>query len=367
VYFSASGEYANFIRESRSDMEFQDSGTSRLDFAPRIRYPFKRWQWFTVNSSLSWRDTFYTRSLDRTDTDPVVVDEDLNRQYFTLQAEAVGPVFNRIWDTPNSGYAERVKHTIEPFLRVERTSGIENFDRIIQSDGTDYVVGGATRYTYGINNRIYARRRVGDTPRAGEIVSVAVNQTYYTDELQAQNDREYATSFTGAPPSRFSPLSVSVRATPAEHWDATLRAEVDSRHRELRTLSVAAGYEWVDYLRLSAQWSQRFFVEGLPGFDRPDRADRNLSVSTRVQLPDSRIGGAYSFNYDARELRMLQQRLSGFYNAQCCGIALEYQTFDFGGIGGAGVPVDRRFFLSFTLAGLGNFSPFSGAMEGVPR
>jgi hypothetical protein len=28
---------------------------------------------------------------------------------------------------------------------------------------------------------------------------------------------------------------------------------------------------------------------------------------------------------------------------------------------------DHRFFMSFTLAGLGNFSPFNGAMSGVPR
>jgi hypothetical protein len=63
---------------------------------------------------------------------------------------------------------------------------------------------------------------------------------------------------------------------------------------------------------------------------------------------------------------LLQQRMSAFYNAQCCGIAFEYQTFNFSGRAFA-LPSDRRFFLSFTLAGLGNFSPFSGAMSGVPR
>ena len=31
------------------------------------------------------------------------------------------------------------------------------------------------------------------------------------------------------------------------------------------------------------------------------------------------------------------------------------------------LPADHRFFLSFTLAGLGNFSPFNGALSGVPR
>ena len=64
---------------------------------------------------------------------------------------------------------------------------------------------------------------------------------------------------------------------------------------------------------------------------------------------------------------MLQQRISGFYNAQCCGIAFEYQRYNFGGYVGLPDPADHRFFLSFTLAGLGNFSPFNGAMSGVPR
>ena len=65
---------------------------------------------------------------------------------------------------------------------------------------------------------------------------------------------------------------------------------------------------------------------------------------------------------------MLKQRISAFYNAQCCGIAFEYQTVQLRRRHRrpAG-PADHRFFLSFTLAGLGNFSPFNGALSGVPR
>jgi LPS-assembly protein len=371
VYFSVSSEYANLIRESRSGTVTRDSSTNRFDVSSRIRYPFKRWQWFTVNTSVNWRDTFYTRSLDPTATDPVsdqtlIVDDNLNRQYVTVQAEAVGPIFNRIWDTPGIGYATRIKHTIEPFLRVERTSGIDEFDRIIRSDGSDYVVGGATRYAYGVNNRIYAKRGIGQAGRAQEIISVGLNQSYYTDELLAQSDGEYGSSTTGAPPSRFSPLSLSVRATPSESWDSTLRAEIDARHRELRTLSIAGRYNFAGRVQTSAQWTQRFFIAGLSGFSS-GRVDRDLSVSARAQMPDSRLGGAYSLNYDALRSRLLQQKLSVFYNSQCCGVAVEYQTFNFSGVSGAGVPLDRRFFVSFTLAGLGNFSPFSGVMDNVPR
>ena len=45
---------------------------------------------------------------------------------------------------------------------------------------------------------------------------------------------------------------------------------------------------------------------------------------------------------------MLQQRITGFYNAQCCGVAFEYQTYNYGGVSSFVVPSDHRFFLSFT-------------------
>jgi hypothetical protein len=85
-----------------------------------------------------------------------------------------------------------------------------------------------------------------------------------------------------------------------------------------------------------------------------------------VHTKDSRFGGVYSFNYDILHSAVLQQRISAFYNAQCCGLAFEYQTYNFGS-SLSPIPADHRFFLSFTLAGLGNFSPFNGALSGVPR
>jgi hypothetical protein len=70
-------------------------------------------------------------------------------------------------------------------------------------------------------------------------------------------------------------------------------------------------------------------------------------------------------NFDVLQSRMAQQRINGYYNAQCCGIAFEYQRFNYSS--SAAVPADNRFFMSFTLAGLGNFSPFSGALGNIPR
>jgi hypothetical protein len=53
-----------------------------------------------------------------------------------------------------------------------------------------------------------------------------------------------------------------------------------------------------------------------------------------------------------------------YYNSQCCGIAVEYQSFNYANFTVIGVPRDNRFNLSFTLAGIGTFSNLFGAFGG---
>jgi hypothetical protein len=65
LYFSLGGEYASLLRSGKNtDDPVQDysQDVTRLDVNPQIRFPFKKWQWFTVNSTVNWRDTYYSRS-----------------------------------------------------------------------------------------------------------------------------------------------------------------------------------------------------------------------------------------------------------------------------------------------------------------
>jgi hypothetical protein len=71
------------------------------------------------------------------------------------------------------------------------------------------------------------------------------------------------------------------------------------------------------------------------------------------------------FNYDVKQSAFVNQRLIASYNSQCCGVAMEFQRFNFGTASSAvGVPHDRRFNISFTLAGIGTFSDLFGAFGG---
>jgi lipopolysaccharide assembly outer membrane protein LptD (OstA) len=375
LYFSAGAQYASLERNGQDtdhpELDYNQDVT-RLDFSPQIRFPFTKWQWFTVNSTVAWRDTFYTRSLE---TDPetnavATVDKSLNRKFFTMQSQIVGPVFNRVWDTPDNQYAEKFKHTVEPFLTIVRTTAIDNFDKIILIDGTDYIVGGNTQLTYGVNNRFYAKRpsAPGQRSQPREILDVSISQSHYSQAQASQYDIQYTTSSNTIAASNFSPILITVRAMPTDQFNAQSSIEIDSRYLALRQVSAGGGYSWGGRVQTNFNWSKRAFIAQLDGFNDPATLNQAISGQTNVHTRDNHFGSIYSFNYDVLQGTMLNQRVSGFYNSQCCGIAFEYQTFNYAGITqGLGVSADHRFFLSFTLAGLGNFSPFNGAMSGVPH
>jgi LPS-assembly protein len=379
LYVSVGSEFAHLLRESKQADDkgaivSTDTGVTRLDLSPQLRYPFKKWQWLTANSTVGWRETYYTRSLapnleNPTQPSSTVIDQSLNRQFFTFQTQFVGPVFNRIWDTPDNGYAEKFKHSVEPFLTIQKTTSIDNFNQIVTLDGTDIFVGG-TNINYGLNNRFFAKRKLtpGGISQAREIASVELTQTYYTNQQSAQYDLRYTTSQTGAPASHFSALALTVRATPTNDINASVRAEFDSKYRELRTISAQGTYGWGNQLQMTLGWSKKAFIEQLVGFNDPAALDHYINVSANLHTKDNRFGGLYAFNYDVLRSFMVNQRITGFYNAQCCGLALEYQTYNFPpGTSISIIPSDHRFFMSFTLAGLGNFSPFNGALSGAPR
>jgi LPS-assembly protein len=371
-YVAAGGEYAYLLSEGHERDFTINRSLTRLDFAPRVRFPFKRWQWFTVNTTASWRDTAYSRSYDPFQVDPinkkpfVVVDTNLNRQYFSVDSQITGPVFNRVWDTPDNGYAEKFKHSIEPFLNLTRTSKIDNSEQIIKLEGVDQVVGGDTAYTYGLINRFYAKQRspvAGQPGQAREILTVQLTQTYHTVAAATAVDPGNSSGNLVDEDNHFLPLALNVRAQPTLEFNASARAEFDSRYKELRQIDVSANYAWSSQLQVSAGWHKRAFIAELPDFNDPARLNHSVDAASTLRTRDNKYGAIYNLTYDLLRSTMLQQRISGFYNAQCCGLAFEFQNRHFG----AGIPPDHRFFMSFTLAGLGNFSPFNGALSGVPR
>jgi len=362
VYFGFTSEYANLLRRSRFGDEEVNSGLNRMDVSPLVRVPFTKWPFLTVNSSVAWRQTYWTESIDELGAQ---VDTGIGRSFIDMQALITGPVFVKVWDTPGSSYSERMKHVIEPQLSVQRVTAVDNFDQIVQLEGTDSIVGNVTQIRYGLNNRLYARRAEGGGAAvAQEILTVTLEQSYYTDENAANFDRQFRTSFQGesSAPSKFSPVAITARANPTNLLSGTFRAEYDTQFWTFRTIGADANIEIGGWFQQVTGWSQRRFVEGLRGFDVRDNLDHYVNSFTNLKTSDDSMGGVYQFNYDVLGGRFLQQRIVWYYNAQCCGVAFEYQSYNLEGLGTrVRVAQDRRFNLSFTLAGLSTFSNMLGA------
>ena len=368
LYYSLNTEYVRLLRVSRvrgaSGTRALDSGLNRFDVNPGIQFPFTRWPFLTVDSSAQFRWTYWDESLADRQQVPVGV----GRSYFELATRATGPSFVKIWDTPNSGYSERMKHVIEPWYGMRRVSAIDGFERIVRLEGIDSIVGDVWQYQYGIDTRLYARVFEGDREEsvAREILSASLTQSYYTDENASQYDRSFRTSFSGANPTHWSPMSIVVRTEPTRQISTTVRAEIDPTHRTLRSISAEGSYERGGWLEARGGWSQRRFIANLPGFNDPGRLDHYLNAFAAIRTQDNTIGGLYSFNYDVRRGQHLMQRLLVYFNAQCCNLTLEYQVYNFEGLGArAFLPRDRRISVAFTLAGLGRFANAFGALGGA--
>jgi LPS-assembly protein len=360
LYFGANGEYVTLVRSDKSGTTTIDRGLSRFDIYPTLRFPFTRWQFLTFNSSLTARATYWTESLE----DPKNLNsqgaDPIHRTYLDVSSRITGPVFTRIWNTPKRGWAQKFKHVIEPVVSIQRITSIDNFDRIVKTDGTDYVVGKTTRITYGLNNRLYAKK---DSAR--EILTVSLSQTYNTDANATKLDAQYQSGYiSGLPPSHVSPVALQVRVSPATGFDTTFRTEYDTQVHALRTL--AANGTWTGrWLQTTAGWSERRFIPQLPGFNDPLAANHYMNATTTVRPPGNPYGGTYSFDYDIGRSLFRQQRIIGYYNTQCCGFAVEYQTFNYGTVfTNIGISQDHRFNISFTLAGIGTFSNLLGAFGG---
>jgi LPS-assembly protein len=359
AYFGVTSEFVSIQQRTSRDgtvLDEEDLGLARMDVTPSVRVPFNRWQFLTFNSVVAWRGTWWSESLDE---EGFRVDEPIGRRYLDFQARITGPVFHRIFDTPNRGYAQRFKHVIEPSVTIQRVTDIENRDRIVKIDGPDYVVGNVTRFTYGLANRLYARRDV-----AREILTATLSQTYYTDQNAVNVDRDYQSTFNaGVAPTNFSPVALSVRAQPTDRFFTDFRADWDHQVKAIRTLAASGTVHAGARLYTSAGWSQRRHIPGLPGFEEA-RSNHHLMSTTTVRSPMNRLGGTYAFDVDLKESRFLQQRVIAHYNAQCCGVAAEYQVRSLQGVPRAGLPQDKRFNISFSLAGIGTFSNLLGALSG---
>jgi lipopolysaccharide assembly outer membrane protein LptD (OstA) len=367
VYFALQSEASQPIYIERFGDTDLDRSLARTDVLPSLRMPISGLPFLNMNLQLTYRNTWYSESMVFNETARAFeqVEVPYTRNYGELRAEILGPVFSKVF-TPNNAFADRLKHVVEPSFSIQRTTNIEGELRVpTLGSSYDRIVGGVTRMTYGLTNRVLVRKAppqgtaappAASAPR--ELLTAAISQTYYTDARASNFDPTYPSSYIdgpgGRPPSNFSPVAINVRSQLLSTVAATFRSEYDFPQRKL--LSMATGTDYGTPERtVSVNWS-RSLSSYFP--------TNSLNGQARLTWLQGRLGTNYSAWWDIQRETLVQQRIAAFYNAQCCGIVMQLQEFSYGSFGSTPIPKDRRFNIAFTLAGIGTFSNFFGNFGG---
>ena len=194
IYASVNSEYVRIeseaVQQRPACCERNDDVSTGSTSCRPSAFRSTSWRFCTFNTTAQFRNTFWTDSLlvnivDGVERRPARVWTHRSRRRFVeLSADVNGPTLVRIWDAPNSTYAQRFRHSIEPFAQVLYRTAIDNYNAIPKLESTDSIVGNATSYNYGMNTRFYAKRTV-DGPRAipREVINASIQQTYNTNAL----------------------------------------------------------------------------------------------------------------------------------------------------------------------------------------
>lgn len=360
VYASMNAEFANLPYRSELDGKtVSDRGLTRVELAPLVRAPVSRWTFLTLNTAAAYRLTRFSESLNARG---VQVPEPFTRSYWDLRADAIGPVFTKIWDASPTSSIERYKHVIEPTFGFQQITPIDGYKSVpILTNSADFIVGGVTRLTYGLTNRLLLRPRPAEGTVAGarEFLSVGIQQTYYSDTEASQYDPTYSSSVPGRR-ADLSPVALTVRYSPTLATSLSGRSEYDvSDGGGLLSLSTT-GSATLGQHSFSASLSRRRLSKLSP-------AETYLGASSQVRFLEGRMSTRYSLSWDISRGTVVSQSVNTTYYAQCCGFGLEFQNYNYPQVSSSfPIPADRRINFSFTLAGLGTFSNFFGAFGG-PR
>lgn len=355
-------ELAGVLRRdvnTRTEVD-RNRGLNRIDLSPSISVPFPKWSFLSVTSSAALHNTWYSERMIDSNGDGSLdeqAEQSVTRRYWQLGTRLVGPVLGKIWDAGNS----RFKHVIEPSVQIQRLTAVDDgiSDAIPRIEHSHFLITGTTNIRYGITNRLLRKPNDNPTVQARELLSVSLSQTHYSNPEARLTDYQGCPScFYTRAELNYSPLQLEVTANPSERTSARLRLEYDSILGTLPSLSANGRAQVTRWINVDAGWSQRSYITN------PLASNRFVNATTHVQEPTGRYGGSYSFFYDLGRSTLVENRFLAFYNAQCCGIAVEYQTYNYPILGAALIPQDRRFNISFTLAGIGTFSNFLGALGG---
>jgi len=370
----------------------------RFDFEPSLSMPLE-WRGWSFRPAVTLRDTFYTQRYDAelAATTGQAEDEVINRKSLETSVELRAPALSRIFDRPWLG--RKWKHVIEPRMRYDYVTGVDNFADILRFDATD-ILTDTNEIEYSVVNRLYAKRldpkaedcdlpsmstlTIGGAPHTGavpwevlrtpeekicatgprEILSWELGQKYYFDPTfggaLVPGQRNVFTStadFTGIAfldsEERFAPLISRLRVETSPRTNTEWDLDYDVKTNQITSSLALVNYHYGPFTIGGGDAFLRVINSATA--TAPTTATETEFHQFRIlfgygQLNKRGFSAATSFGFDA-DLGSLQYATAQTsYTWDCCGMSVEYRRFALGAVRN-----ENEYRFSFTLANIGEF------------
>lgn len=338
VYLSLNADYTNLQKTISSfDGKYQ-----RLDLQPTIGANITGLAWLTMSPKLTYRYTNYTDSINP--TDGLLTGEPVTRDYMQFDLKMVGPVFYKIYFTPDFGYADKVKHVIEPSLSYSYISEPSNADRIIYFDGVDYVLP-VNEVKLNLTNRLIANQRISPTEfKTREFLTWQLTQYVSLDpEIKTSYGSQY-NRFINGEVTTVSPLVSTFTIKPTDTLNFSNRLEYDHYSNSIASTSISFSFNSSEIIS-NIRWSKTNALEA------GRIASNLLTANGRFRLLEHTFDLDYKFSYDFENSTLWQGSASLRYNHQCFSLIFSYDYFN------VGLRDEGKFSFNVELTGISGLVP----------
>ena len=373
----------------------------RFDLAPSLVMPLQ-WRGWSFRPALTLRDTFYTEEFNAAldDATGKAANDILNRKSLEASVELRPPSLERVFDRPWLG--RKWKHVIEPRMRYDYVTGINNFADILRFDATD-VLTNTNEIEYSLVNRIYARHldpnvkdcdplsmstlTIGGVPKVGavpwelppnpdaqvcasgprEILSWEVGQKYFFDPtfgnaLVAGQRNVFTTTadFTGTAfldsERRFAPIISRLRVETSPRTNTEWDLDYDLKAGRINSSLALVNYHYGPFTIGGGDAFLRV-IDTLAGepLTTPTDYHQFRVLLGYGQLNKPGLSAATSFGFDANLGALQFATVQTSYTWDCCGLSLEYRRFALGAVRN-----ENQYRFTFTLANIGAFGNLKG-------
>jgi hypothetical protein len=185
-----------------------------------------------------------------------------------------------------------------------------------------------------------------------EFVNWQVNQTYYVDIANGQNqfDPNYSSAVFGksGAPAHKSPLQSRLRIRPTPRVSTNFDLEYDVNFKEVKSLSLSTTLNY-NRFAFDARWFRGIYHITLD----TTRPTNTVRGSGRLQLVPNKLTAVGSVDYDVANKTLVQSTARLRYDMQCCGFVGEYIQSKYN-------VKDHSFRFSIQLANIGSMGNFMG-------